>query len=98
MTSAPGNGESFFCFFFLFDINPFCLELGADLLGKVLPALFRMHEIRVDLVRDPQVVVHNAGLKFQLQDLRDLIISHGAQDPGLNGLSFHGIITLLHVR
>ena len=82
----------------LFSVNLFCLELLPDLLGKVFSSLFWMHEIRVDFWRDPQIVVHNSCLKFQLQSFRGGIISHGAQNPGFDRQSFQRITTLLHVR
>jgi hypothetical protein len=66
----------------------FRLELGPDLIGKIFSNLSRTHEIRIDLWRDLQKLVHKAVLKFDLQDLCAVIVSHGAQNPGLDGLSF----------
>jgi hypothetical protein len=69
----------------LFHINLFCREFGPDLLGKVFSNLARMHEICVDFWRDSRILVHKSVLKFDLQDLCAVIISHGSQDSGFNG-------------
>ena len=66
----------------------FRLELGPDFIGKIFSNLCRTHQIRIDLWRDLQKLVHKAVLKFDLQNLCAVIISHGAQNPGLDGLSF----------
>lgn len=72
----------------LFPVNPFRLVLGPDLLGKIFVDLVGFYKIPIDLLRDSQVVIDNAGLEFQFQDLRILIVSYRAQDPGLNRQSF----------
>jgi hypothetical protein len=68
--------------------NRFCRELGADLLGKVFSNFARVHEILEDFWRDTRILVHKSRMKFYLQDFCTLIISHRAQNPGFNGLSF----------
>jgi hypothetical protein len=69
----------------LFHDNLFCCKFGPDLLGKVFSNLVRMHEVRKDFGRDSGILVHKSCLKFDLQDLCAVLISHGAQDPGFNG-------------
>jgi len=69
--------------------NLFCLEPGPDFLGKVFSNFSGMHEIRADFWRDTGILVNKSCLKFYFQDFCTVIISHRAQNPGLNGLSFH---------
>ncbi len=68
--------------------NLFCPELCPDLLGKEFSSLTRPHEIRVDFWRDCQILVNKSCMKFYLQDFCAVIISHRAQNTGLDGLSF----------
>jgi hypothetical protein len=86
---APASSCRNFSVFVLFlYANLFRLELGPDLVGKIFSNLSRTNEIRIDLWRDLQKLVYKTVLKFDLQDLCAVIISHGAQNPGLDGLSF----------
>lgn len=48
-----------------------------------------MHEIRADFWGDTGILVNKSCLEFYFQDFCTVIISYGAQNPGLNGLSFH---------
>ena len=47
-----------------------------------------MHEIFIDFRKNSGKLVNLIVLEFYLEDFFALIISHGAQDRGLNGLSF----------
>ena len=68
--------------------NLFCLEPGPYFFRKIFSNLVRMHKIRIDFGKDTGILVNKSCLKFDLQDFCALIISHGAQNPGFNGLSF----------
>jgi hypothetical protein len=68
--------------------NLFCLEPAPDPFGKIFSNLSGTHEIRMDFWGDIQKLVNKAILKLYLQDLCALIISHGAQDTGFDGLPF----------
>jgi hypothetical protein len=79
--------------------NLFCLEPGADFLGKVFSNLAGMHEIRVDFRRNSRILVNKSCMKFYFQDFCAVIISHRAKNTGLDRLSFqeyhHSLTSLL---
>jgi len=68
--------------------NLFCPEPGPDLVGKIFSNLAGTHEFHGNFWRDIKKLVNKAILKFDLQDLCAVIISHRAQNTGLDGLSF----------
>ena len=59
-----------------------------DFLGKIFSNRVGAHKILVDFRRDARILVHKSRLKFNFQVFCRVIISHRAQNTGLDGLSF----------